>query len=222
MLQTVEERMGQVGRDTLRDGGAEMSWPKASDLLARLLADRFSCRGYRPDAVPKPVIRRMLTSAQMSASWCNSQPWEVIVTEGVGTERFRRALFDHAIADHTANNGVPRMMPDFPFPTRYRGVYKERQREVGWQLFESVGVAYGDRAASARQSLENFRLFGAPHMLLVTSEPTWGPTEQSTAGSTWQTCCSRRRALASAQFRKPPWRSIRRWFGFPLCAGEPQ
>jgi nitroreductase len=166
--------MSQVERDAYRTGGDEMPWPEESEVLCRLLAERFSCRGYKPDPVPRPVIERMLSIAQLSASWCNSQPWQVIVTEGEGTERFRKALFDHATADHAAHGGIPDMEPDFPFPAAYRGVYKERQREVGWQLYESVGVAFGDRAASGKQALENFRLFGAPHMLLVTSERDLG------------------------------------------------
>jgi nitroreductase len=149
-------------------------WPDDSRALARLMASRFSCRGYLPDAVPRHVIERFLEIAQMSASWCNSQPWQVIVTEGAGTERLRRELHAFAVEDHARNNGVPAMTPDLPYPTAYRGVYKERQREVGWQLYESVGVAYGDRAASRVQVLRNFELFDAPHMLLITSERDLG------------------------------------------------
>lgn len=152
----------------------EGTWPDDSLALGRLLSQRFSCRAYRPDPVPRHVIERMLSLAQLSPSWCNSQPWHVIVTEGKGTERLREALFAHAQADAVANNGVPNLQPDFPFPTAYRGIYKERQREVGWQLYESVGIAYGDRAASAEQAMKNFRLFDAPHMLLITSERDLG------------------------------------------------
>jgi nitroreductase len=155
------------------DDDAEGAWPHDLIVLSRLLAERFSCRAYRPDPVPRPVIERMLEVAQMSASWCNSQPWQIIVTEGQGTERFRQLLFEQAALDMT-ERGAPASEPDFSFPAAYRGVYKERQREVGWQLYESVGVAYGDRVASGRQALENFRLFGAPHALIVTSERDLG------------------------------------------------
>lgn len=143
-------------------------------VLSRLLANRYSCRGYKPDSVPRAVIEQMLTIAQNTASWCNSQPWQVIVTEGEGTERFREKLHAAALAD--AMSGVPpQMHPDFDFPYAYTGVYKERQREVGWQLYESVGIQYGDRVASGKQALENFRLFGAPHALIITSERDLGP-----------------------------------------------
>lgn len=142
-------------------------------ILADLLVNRFSCRGYQDRPVEREKIEQMLSIAQLTASWCNSQPWQVIVTEGEGTERIRDVLFAAAIED-TKTTGMPGMKPDVSFPEAYRGVYKERQREVGWQLYESVGVQFGDRVASGKQTLENFRLFGAPHMLVVTSERELG------------------------------------------------
>src|SRR6202022_4201001 len=63
---------------------------------------------------------------------------------------------------------------DFAFPIKYDGVYRERQRETGWALYRSVGVAKGDREASGRQVLENFRLFGAPHVMIITTEQDLG------------------------------------------------
>jgi nitroreductase len=65
-------------------------------------------------------------------------------------------------------------MPDIPFPREYRGIYLERRRECGFQLYESVGVSRGDREGSSRQAQENFRLFGAPHVAIVTTEEALG------------------------------------------------
>ena len=64
--------------------------------------------------------------------------------------------------------------PDIPFPREYRGVYQERRRECGFQLYDSVGIARGDRDASARQGRENFRFFGAPHAAIITTEEALG------------------------------------------------
>lgn len=144
----------------------------AADVLADILLQRFSCRGYHPDPVPHATIAAMLELAQNAASWCNSQPWHVHVTEGAATERLRDAMFGRASADMAA--GQMGCEPDLPFPDNYTGVYKERQREVGWQLYEAVGVTYGDRVGSAKQMLENFRLFGAPHALVITTEKSIG------------------------------------------------
>jgi len=148
--------------------------PADARALVRLVRDRFSCRGFLPDRIPRETIEAILTIAQGAASWCNSQPWQVIVTEAEETPRFRDALYAHATNRDWGDQRQKLEEPDFPFPSRYAGVYKERQRATGWALYESVGVAYGDREASARQMLENFRAFGAPHIMIVTTEADLG------------------------------------------------
>jgi len=138
----------------------------AADSLTTLLAERHSCRAFLPRSVPRATIERVLRMAQRTPSWCNAQPWQVIVTSGAATARFREALARHAAA-HAPS-------PDIAFPREYRGVYLERRRACGWQLYESVGIARGDREASARQGMENFRLFGAPHVAIVTTDEAQG------------------------------------------------
>lgn len=137
-----------------------------SDLNA-LLQARHSCRAFLPDPVPKDRIETILTSAQRVPSWCNAQPWHVIVTSGSETDRFRAALQAEASA------GTP--SPDLPFPTSYSGAYQDRRRACGWALYDAVGIERGDRDASARQMMENFALFGAPHCAILTSPAELGP-----------------------------------------------
>jgi nitroreductase len=89
-----------------------------------------------------------------------------VITRGAATDRFRSAIFDYAVGHERE--------PDFAFPREYRGVYLERRRECGFQLYESVGIARGDREAAARQTMENYRLFGAPHAMIVTTDEALG------------------------------------------------
>lgn len=135
--------------------------------LDRLLRERHSCRAFLPDPVPRPTIARILEMAQRTASWCNSQPWHVVVTSGAATERFREAIYRHAA-------GAAEGESDFPRPREYRGVYLQRRRESGFQLYNTLGIPRGDRAAYERQALENFRLFGAPHVAIVTTDEALG------------------------------------------------
>ena len=139
-----------------------MNSSSPASVLNGLLNDRHSCRAFLPDTVPREVQERLLQMAQRTASWCNSQPWQVHITEGAATERLRDALKAAPPSDTPG--------PDFPWPSAYRGVYLERRRECGFALYDSVGIARGDREASARQAQENFRLFGAPHVAIVTSD----------------------------------------------------
>jgi nitroreductase len=137
------------------------------DVLETLLGERFSCRAFRPEPVPRAIIERILAAAQKTASWCNSQPWRLEVTSGEATEKFRNAMI------RAATSGQPRST-DFPFPREYRGVYLERRRESGFQLYNSLGIARGDKDAYARQALQNFNFFGAPHVAIVHTDEALG------------------------------------------------
>jgi nitroreductase len=148
--------------------------PADAQALARLVAARHSCRGFLPTQVSRATIDTMLGIAQGAASWCNSQPWEVIVTEGEATDNFREKLYAFATSQNWADQVNRPERPDFAFPTRYVGVYKDRQRATGWALYKAVGIEQGDRAGSGRQVLENFRLFGAPHVMIITTEEDLG------------------------------------------------
>ncbi len=138
----------------------------AADALDAVLRQRYSCRGFLAEPVPRETITRILEIAQRTPSWCNSQPWQVIVASAPATDRLRDALLRHARQNERA--------PDIAPPQEYRGVYQERRRECGLQLYESVGVARGDRVASARQGEENYRFFGAPHAAIVHTEALLG------------------------------------------------
>jgi nitroreductase len=146
---------------------ASASGADAIDVLENLLGARYSCRAYKSDPVPRPVIERILRAAQRTASWCNSQPWHVTVFSGAETERFRKVMYE------TAATGAD-SAPDFPWPREYVGVYQARRRESGFQLYDAVGIAKGDRAAAAKQALENYNFFGAPHVAIITTTEPLG------------------------------------------------
>src|SRR3979411_3320274 len=130
------------------------------EVLEDLLQERFSCRAFLPDQVPRATIDRVLTAAQRTASWCNSQPWQVVIASGEAKERFRKAIYAEA------SSGAPQD-GDFEFPREYMGVYLELQRESGFQLYNTLGIARGDKAAYAKQALENYNFFGAPHVAII-------------------------------------------------------
>ena len=139
---------------------------KDTETLERLLSTRHSCRGFLREPVADDLIVRILSISQRTPSWCNAQSWQVIITKGPATERFRRALCDYVAKNPPA--------PDMAFPREYRGAYLERRRACGFGLYEAVGVARGDREAYAKQGFENYKLFGAPHVAIVTSDEALG------------------------------------------------
>lgn len=137
------------------------------EALDALFAMRHSCRAFRPDPVARSTIEAITSTARRAPSWCNAQPWQITITGGAQTDLFRAAL------QQEVTEGTP--TPDLPFPTSYSGVYQDRRRTCGWQLYEAVGVEKGDRAGSARQMMQNFALFGAPHVAIISSPTELGP-----------------------------------------------
>ena len=133
-------------------------------VLEQLLNERYSCRAFKPEPVPRETIEHVLKTAQRTASWCNSQPWQVLIVSGEAKETFRKAIYAETLKgkdDH-----------DFPPPREYLGVYQERRRESGFQLYNTLGIARGDKNAYAKQAMENYNFFGAPHVAIVhTDEP---------------------------------------------------
>jgi nitroreductase len=150
-------------RSTAQPPAAES---QAYATLAELLGSRYSCRGFLDRPVPRVTVDAILAAAQRTASWCNAQPWKLYVASGGAIERLRTTLHEEA------RRGTP--SPDFAWPQAYRGVYQERRRVCGWGLYEALGIARGDREASAAQALENFRFFGAPHVAIVTTDAALG------------------------------------------------
>lgn len=135
--------------------------------LAALAGRRHSCRAFQPQPLARARIEEMLRIAQAAPSDCNSQSWRVLVLSGPPLERLRAALIEAAVGDQPTE-------PDVPLVERYEGVLQDRRRACGWALYDAVGVRKGDREGSHRQALENFRLFGAPHLALITVPAAMG------------------------------------------------
>lgn len=139
-----------------------------AETLRRIAADRFTCRAYLPDAVPDETIRGIVDIARRTASWTNVQPWHLTIASKPTTEKFREALMEEARQSHDVGS-------DLPFPPGYNGVFGERRRTTGYQLYAALGIERHDHERRSQQAFENFRLFGAPHVALVTSAAELGP-----------------------------------------------
>ena len=66
-----------------------------------VLLGRRSIRGYKPDPVPKELIREILTIAMRSPSSMNTQPWNFTVVSGEVLNRIRAGNTERNLA------GVP-------------------------------------------------------------------------------------------------------------------
>lgn len=136
-------------------------------VLSRILKSRYSCRAFQSQQVADADIEEIVLAASHVPTWCNAQPWQVLVTRGSATNAFSSALV------HAAQSGD--MDPDFEWPLHYSGDYQHRRRVCGYQLYEALGIERDDRERRGEQMMENFRFFGAPHVAIVTTEAELGP-----------------------------------------------
>ncbi|AXF22828.1 nitroreductase [Burkholderia pyrrocinia] len=144
--------------------------------LDRLTSGRSTCRAYQHKALDLELIRDIVGMAGRSASWCNVQPWQLVITETPeSTERFRQALIQR-VDEHPENES------DLPFPPSYDGIYRERRRGAGIALYSALGIGPKDAERSAEQAFRNFRMFDAPHVAIITVPAELGPYALVDAG----------------------------------------
>jgi nitroreductase len=140
--------------------------PAADSVLEDLLGSRHSCRAFLDRQVPDQVLDRIFELGQFTASWCNVQPWAVHLVGGESVRDFARALSEHALS------GDPES--DFAYPQRYDGHYRDRRRDTAARLYDALGIAREDTASRSRQTAENFRFFGAPHVAIISTPRSMG------------------------------------------------
>lgn len=181
------------------------------EALTRVLDGRFSCRGYLEKEVDAEVIEEIVQTASKAPTWCNAQPWNVLVTRGAATTSFGYALTQAAESKA--------MEPDFDWPAQYTGDYQERRKTCGYQLYEAIGIERGDREGRKAQMMENFRFFGAPHVAIITTEADLGPYGAMDCGGfiALFTLAAQAKGLATVvQASVSGYAStVRRYFGLP-------
>ncbi|WP_412520731.1 nitroreductase [Actinomadura madurae] len=130
--------------------------------LDDVIVRRYSCRSFLEDPVPMDTIRAVLTLAQRTPSWCNTQPWQVHLVMGDAVPRFSGALVEQATTRGER--------ADLVTPEEYVGVYKARRREAGITLYRSLGIERDDVAGRVAQANRNLTFFGAPHVAVITTD----------------------------------------------------
>ena len=128
--------------------------------------DRYSPRAFLPNEVESATQREMFRIASRTASWCNTQPWQVHAVSGDALSQLAESLTDQAETTDPA--------PDFTLPRSYNGVYSERRREAGFALYRALGISRDDREARHDQLMKNYSFFGAPHTAIVTTDRDLG------------------------------------------------
>jgi nitroreductase len=139
--------------------------PPAGRAIAQALLTRRSVRGFLTEPVPLTIVASILTLAARAPSGTNLQPWKVHVCTGA----VRDALSRELVAAHFAATGEHTEEYAY-YPRQWRDPYLTRRRKLGWDLYGLLGIAKGDRAATAQQHARNYEFFGAPVGLFFTMD----------------------------------------------------
>lgn len=150
--------------------------------IVEAIHSRKSIRGYKPDPVPKEVLKEILETAIHAPSGMNTQPWEITVIAGEVMEKIKQATLEKLNAGEA---------PARPEVTRgaYTGTYRERQVAIGVQLFQLMGIAREDREKRTEWMKRGLRFFDAPAAIIISTDESLGPAAQFDVGAISQTIC---------------------------------
>ena len=95
--------------------------------LTEAIRERRSVRAFLPEPVPQETITRIVDLARWAPSWGNTQPWEVVVAEGVKVTELAGAFEAEA-----TQGATPR--PDIAMPVEFPEPYKNRYVALGRDL----------------------------------------------------------------------------------------
>ncbi len=135
--------------------------------ISSLLKQRHSVRAFTSKTVDADLLQQIFKDAQMSASNCNVQPWQVYVVSGEEKECLKAALVKAVMQGAPPN-------PDFDWNPRYQNKHRERQFGSANALYSSINVQREDKQARQLSLLRNWQFFDAPHVAFFTMEKYLG------------------------------------------------
>ena len=150
--------------------------------IVEAIRTRKSIRRFRPDPVPKEVLRDIIDIARRAPSAMNTQPWEITVVSREALDNIKRDNIQMLASGAIPNSDRPRQ----PF----EGVFRQRQVDLAIQLFQLMGIAREDKEKRAEWMQRGFRFFDAPAAIILSVDRSlheWWPLFD--IGTISQTIC---------------------------------
>ena len=124
---------------------------------------RRSLRAFLPEQVDTDVVQNILSTAARAPSGTNMQPWKTYVVSGETRQQLCDTTclaFDGPPGTHTSEVRY--------YPESWFEPYLGRRRQVGWALYNLLGIKKGDRERTHAQHRRNFQFFDAPVGMIFT------------------------------------------------------
>jgi len=126
--------------------------------IVQAIRQRKSIRAFKPDPVPREIMKEVLELALRAPSWEDTQPWEFAIVTGKKLEEIRQASLERI---------VEKQNPDLPFPREYPQPYDTRRRALGRKVLELKGISREDREKRKWWGLQGLRSFEAPCVIYL-------------------------------------------------------
>jgi len=121
---------------------------------------RYTCRDFKPDAVPLETVEKILEAGVRAPSTANTQPWEIYVAAGEVLNRIRGAFrLNHQ------KNVAPH--PDYPLAHQWPAALQKRREEIMALHQKQAGPHPGEATEAREHWARNFEFFGAPVVIYL-------------------------------------------------------
>jgi nitroreductase len=147
--------------------------------FSQFLASRRSTRDFLSTPVPQEIIEQILKDSLTAPSWSNTRPFKVAIASGDIRDRISSEFLSRwGVLSKIMRKGVLNKLrivySRYGLPTSNRSIakpypteLKPRAERVGREMYETFGVARGDRPARDQQWAKNYSFFGAPVELFI-------------------------------------------------------
>ncbi len=132
-----------------------------------VLLSRHSVRRFLPKPVSKEQIYTLLELASHAPSSSNMQLWRVYVLQGQAKERLSDSVVK-AFRDPDQSKYTREVI----YSGEIKPLYIKRHEEMSHAFYGSLGLSESDLPSLLAQIEQNYRFFGAPVGLILTTDRT--------------------------------------------------
>jgi nitroreductase len=127
------------------------------------LNSRKAVRNFIPNPVEKETLVKIMTAANRTPSWADTQPWEIFVATGDVLNGLRQAFLDKY------NAGAP-SQPELSIPQDWPPALKQRMAENMANRYAELGLDRNDKQARQDILRRNYEFFNAPMVIYLCME----------------------------------------------------
>jgi nitroreductase len=120
--------------------------------ISEAINQRKSIRAFKPDPIPRDILKKILEEAIRAPSWANTQPWEFAVASGRPLDEIREGFLEKSTTSPS---------PDIPRPPGFPERYADRIRVLDKQNRLVTQKDWDSRR------IQNFKHYGAPAVIYL-------------------------------------------------------